>query len=90
MTFYGVTEDKEFCVNITIIDDNLVERRVEEKFTIEAVESTTIIDVSADSITIGVKDNDGKMLSDHSISLFEHSSIISIDIQIKLQLHMHM
>ena len=59
LTFYGVTEDKDLCVNISIIDDNLVERN-EENFTVEAV-YTIGSEMSAQSIIIGIKNNDGEI-----------------------------
>ena len=61
LTFYGLTEDKDLCVNISIIDDNLVERD-EENFTVEAVYAIGS-EMSADSIIIRIKDNDGEIIS---------------------------
>ena len=58
--FQGLTEDKDIlCVNITIIDDSLVERD-EESFTVEAVEAAGC-EASAKSIIIRIRDNDGEI-----------------------------
>ena len=59
VTFYGLTEDKDLCLNISIIDDNLVEGD-EENFTVEAA-YTIGSETSTQSNIIRIKNNDGKI-----------------------------
>ena len=59
VTFYGLTEDKDLCLNISIIDDNLVEGD-EENFTVEAV-YTIGSETSTQSNIIRIKNNDGEI-----------------------------